>query len=612
MTRFRLLPRRLRLPAFCLAAALLHPVASPAAAANPSTPLNVRVPPLAFDEQSVVLVWEKPADCAAIVDYNVYQGGRRLGGANANNARHSPAKKSIDAFYAADTAGFHHRISIHNFTVTALQPDTEYTFTVRSVDQGGRESADSHPVVQRTTPVPKVFDIVTFGARGDGVKTNTREIQAAIDACTPGGKVLVPAGVFKTGALFLRSNLTFEIAKDATLLGSEDPAEYPLSRGYRLYPYSTNDRPPSLLNALAPGEAAAAPAFTNLRIVGAGTLDGQGWKHATPDTLIDESGRPLPQYIPSNNKKVGADGRLARTQVNAGVKDGLDVKTAYGQRRSSLITLRGVTNVYYSGFTVLNPANHGLMNLECQNVVVNGITETTFDANNADGLELGNCDGALVFNCFFDTGDDSVNFAAGTGSGAEKQPPQQNAWIFNNYCREGHGAVVVGSHTGAWIQKILAEDNVVNGTDTALRCKSSVIIGGGGRDIVFRDSAVRNILKQPFIFTLEYSDANAAYDFAPAKQSAVFRDITVSNVTVEQTRGTEPCILVKGAPEKGVFHERINFANVTFRDVNPAVIDGLKDSTFKDVVFQNLKPGQQPWTITNSTGLSFEGSTAKP
>ena len=74
----------------------------------------------------------------------------------------------------------------------------------------------------------------------------------------------------------------------------------------------------------------------------------------------------------------------------------------------------------------------------------------------------GNSEQITVFNSFFDTGDGCINFAAGTGEEAAKQEPQRGAWIFNNYTRRGHGMVVVGSHTGAWIEDILAEDNVAN------------------------------------------------------------------------------------------------------------------------------------------------------
>ncbi|CNJ90368.1 exo-poly-alpha-D-galacturonosidase [Yersinia aldovae] len=53
-----------------------------------------------------------------------------------------------------------------------------------------------------------------------------------------------------------------------------------------------------------------------------------------------------------------------------------------------------------------------LANLENHNVVANGLIHQTYDANNADGIELGNSQNMMVFNNVFDTGDGYINFAA--------------------------------------------------------------------------------------------------------------------------------------------------------------------------------------------------------
>lgn len=201
-------------------AALVAVAASlPAWALQP--PGKVQVPTLAYDERQIILVWEKPAEYRDIVDYHVYANGKLLGSANANNDRVSPAKPYIDRFYEQDTAGFHHRIGIHSFTADDLTPDSEYRFTVRAVGADGKESADSAVLVQRTTPLPAVFDVRRYGAKGDGQSFDTQALQSAIDACTTGCKVLLPAGTYKSGALYLKSNMTLELAEGATLLGSE-------------------------------------------------------------------------------------------------------------------------------------------------------------------------------------------------------------------------------------------------------------------------------------------------------------------------------------------------------------------------------------------------------
>ena len=568
-------------------------------------PSKVQVPTLAYDDQQIILVWEKPADHAGIRDYRVYVNGKLLGSSNANNDLVSPAKPYMDHFYQQDTANFHHRIGIHSYTAQGLKPDTAYRFTVRSVDGNGKESADSVPVLQRTTKVPALFDVKKYGAKGDGSHLDTLAIQNAIDACTVGCKVLLPKGVYKSGALYLKSNMTLEIAEGATLLGSERAEDYPLA-GYIQYPYSTTVRPASLINAL-PRDSRQHQAFENIRIVGKGTLDGNGWKRKAD--AIDERGQALPFYIPSDNTRYLQDGILAKAQVEQAVARGMNVKDAYGQMRSSLITLRNVKNVFYGGFTVLNPAFHGIMNLETENVVLANTTHKTYDANNGDGIEFANSKGAMVFNNFFDTGDDCVNFAAGTGADAVNQPPQEDAWIFNNYFRKGHGMVVAGSHTGAWIQNILAEDNVSDGTDAGLRMKSTNFMGGGARNVTFRDSAIRNTVKQAFIFTLDYNDPNAKLDYQRSTVAGQFKDIRVSNVSVENAQGS--AIEVKGDSQHNAYHEGLIFQDVRFRGAAVARIDGLKDSRFERVVFSEQGTAN-PWQVTGSSGLSFKDVQPSP
>ena len=76
----------------------------------------------------------------------------------------------------------------------------------------------------------KTIQITEYGAVADGSTINTAAIQAAIDACPEGGIVQVPAGVFCTGAIFLKSNMTLHLEKGAKLLGSPETTDYPLMK----------------------------------------------------------------------------------------------------------------------------------------------------------------------------------------------------------------------------------------------------------------------------------------------------------------------------------------------------------------------------------------------
>jgi exo-poly-alpha-galacturonosidase len=574
------------------------PVEKVSAAAIVQVPQNVQVPALAYDEKSITLVWGKPEVYDNIVNYNIYMNGKLVGTANDNKT--SPAKPYIDNFYADSSNQDAQGITMHNYTVTGLKPSTSYTFTVRALDKAGRESLASKAVTQVTTAVPKVFNIVDYGAVGDGITSNTKAIQAAIDACTTGGKVVVPAGVFKTGAIWLKSDMTLEISKDATLLATENAAEYVY--GNLPYMYSTDTRFYSLINA----HTFDFGSMSNIRIVGEGTIDGNGWKQIG----VDKEDPSLPVYASPLNAKGQSDlnevlkvGITAKTTVERAVGMGMTLKAVY-PRRPSLVNFRGVNNVYYNGITVVNPANHTLMNANCNNVTVNGVIFKTYDCNNGDGIEFSHGTGLTVVNCFFDTGDDGMNFAAGQGAVGNKEEPTQNAWIFNNYFHQGHGAIVTGSHTAAWIQNILAEDNIMNGVDVGLRCKTNGPTGGGSRNIVFRDNALKNIQLQAFIFTSAYSDPNAVMEFEPAAQPGRFKDIRVQNCTIDGTGKAS----IEVAGNANGYHENINFENVRFLHANPAQIDYMKNSSFKNVVFDNTT---QPWNITNSNGLTFGKKTTQ-
>jgi exo-poly-alpha-galacturonosidase len=561
--------------------------ASAPGAAAPPPPTNLRVPALAFDDSSVTLAWEKPANHADVVDYYVYVNGRLAGSAGQNAT--SAARPFIDRFYADPTNARQIRVLFDNLTVTNLQARTRYRFTVRSVDAAGRESRDSNRVTQVTAAVPRVFNIAAFGAVGDGVTVNTTAIQAAIDACTPGGKVLVPAGVFKTGAIFLHSDMTLEVAAGATLLGSERASDYPYN--YLLYDYSTDPRFYSLINAHTYDYGT----IRNIRIVGPGTIDGNGWKQGPRDA------DGFPVSLPSSSSTVTKNGILAAAQT--ALAGQLGSTSPYGTR-SNLITLRGVDGVYYGGFTAVNPSQHTLVNLHDTHVTVNGVRLLTAGVNNADGIEFTHGDGLTVINNLFDTGDDDMNFAAGLGAASATDPPSRKAWVADNFFRKGHGAVVAGSHTGAWIEDIVAEDNVIDGTDVGLRMKTDPHNGGGARRVLFRDNALRDIAMQAFIFTSAYADANAAIVVEPSASLAQFRDVRVEHVTVDGT--AKESISVIGVAEQ--LHQGLHFEDVRFLNARPASIQFLRDSSFHDVVFDNTP---NPWVISNSTGLSFTGTTSQ-
>lgn len=594
-------------------------------------PTNVQVPKLGYDDDSIVLTWEKGQDYSNVVDYNVYQDGKLLGSAKENFEKNSKyAAAYMKSFYDKDADNFHVKTQILSFKVNGLKPNTEYKFTVKGVLADGTETEASDVCVQKTTDTQKEFNIKDYGAvdtgrivdytgKEDLIKANTKAIQSAIDACTDGGKVVVPEGIYTTGSLWLKNNMTLELEDGAVLSGSTNADDYP--RTYYTEDDSVNVRSWGILNAYGKDSK-----MHNIRIVGNGTIDGNGWKYSDGTNnssepiyqakdALDPDGDEykLPQFAKGTNATVyKADdeeaslGLLAKDAVKKALNDGIAIGPAY-TTRPNLAIIKNVDNVYIEGITTQNPAYHNITFVNCNNVTVDSVTNLTYDANNADGVEFDCSQNCNVFRSFFDTGDDSVNFAAGMGEEAKSKNPTQNVRVFNNFIRHGHGgAIAAGSHTGAWIQNITAEDNVINGNEIPFRFKSVPVNGGGVRDVVIRDNAVENPLKQGFMFTTEYKDNNQVLSFTASSTRAQFSNINVKNVTVKSGPKSATPIQVIGDVKDG--HQNINFENVKFKDFTKGCsINGLNNGLFKNVEFTGTKaPAEsEQFILKNSTNINI-------
>ena len=91
-------------------------------------------------------------------------------------------------------------------------------------------------VPAQSIPLPTIphatFNVTNYGAIGDGKTMNTSAIQKTIDtASAGGGTVLIPAGKFLTGPFTLASSINLHLVKNATILISDDLANYPSAKG---------------------------------------------------------------------------------------------------------------------------------------------------------------------------------------------------------------------------------------------------------------------------------------------------------------------------------------------------------------------------------------------
>ena len=140
----------------------------------------------------------------------------------------------------------------------------------RALADPARPAAANH-----ATALDDIFDVRSFGAKGDGVTIDTDAINAAIAAAAAnkGGTVYFPAGTYASFSIHLASNVALFLAEGATILAATpsgtqgyDPPEQPgAGNSYQDFGHS------HWHNSLLWGVG-----LSNVAVYGPGTIDGKG------------------------------------------------------------------------------------------------------------------------------------------------------------------------------------------------------------------------------------------------------------------------------------------------------------------------------------------------
>jgi polygalacturonase len=72
------------------------------------------------------------------------------------------------------------------------------------------------------------FNVTKYGAKNDCILKSTKGLQKAVDVCAKAGDgvVLIPAGRYLTGSIFMKIGVRLILDDSATLLGSMDLNDY--------------------------------------------------------------------------------------------------------------------------------------------------------------------------------------------------------------------------------------------------------------------------------------------------------------------------------------------------------------------------------------------------
>lgn len=401
------------------------------------------------------------------------------------------------------------------------------------------------PLWAAANPVCNVRD---FGAAGDGLHKDTGALQAAIESCARngGGTVFLPPGRYLTGAVSLRSHITFEVGPGAVILGSQDPADYPLRDNL----YGTGRKYISSL--------IYADQVEDITITGRGTIDGQGqiwWKRqwfAFPKKGMPEAKTPEDQ---AEAKKI-ANGRPHLIEIS----------------RSKDVVIERLHLINSPSWTV-----HPLL---CEFVRIDGITiENPVPSPNTDGINPESCRNVQIMNCRVDVGDDCVTLKSGTDElGRKMGKPDENITITNCVMLKGHGGVTIGSEMSGGVRNVVVSNCVFQGTDVGIRIKSQ-----RGRGNVVEGLTASNIVMQnvrsAFTITTFYHGSDTAEDVFPVNEGTPrFRDFHFNNITA---RGSATAGEITGLREMPI-------EDITFNDVHIHSKTGMSITSARNIVFKDV------------------------
>ena len=347
----------------------------------------------------------------------------------------------------------------------------------------------------------------------------TAAIQRAIDqASVQGGIVRLAGGDYVSGTLVLRSHVCLEICAGSRLLGSTDLADYPEHHARRL---TVQDTSMGMHQSLIFAEGC-----TDIALRGAGVIDGQG----------------SPLHFPGDETAQGTPGR------------------------PFLIRVIDCRRVHVSGLTLKNAACWMQNYLNCEELLIDGVTVRNHANYNNDGMDIDGCRDVIIRGCRVSSGDDALCF-----KGASQRE----------------------------LRRVLVEDcdfysacNAVKvGTDTQ----------GDFRQVLIRNCRIGGLAEDPSGLKHPCADSGVSLETV---DGGTLEDFWITGLHI--TRAWSPFFLrlenrgrVKpGDPSPGIGTlRRVLISGVRGAHNGPrgSYLMGIPEKAIEDIVFSDVSLCQYPW-----------------
>lgn len=427
-----------------------------------------------------------------------------------------------------------------------------------------------------STSSNSTFNVLDYGAKGDGSTDDAAAIQKAIDQCNEegGGTVLFPKGhTFMAGPIQLKSNVEIHLEVGATLLANPDESIYQLST------FGDNR-----------GEGMMwlwCDSIENLAITGRGTIDGNG---------VAFMGKELEDSYELK-----------------------ELKDPTFDPRPHVLTLKRVNHLTIRDITIREGAYWTVHLIGCYDALIEGISLlNNLKIRNGDGIDIDHSRKVRIANCFIESGDDCICLK-NRREYAECGPCQDI--VVTNCVMTGRScAIKIGSENMDSISHVIIENCVIKASNRGLGIQNRD--EGTVSDVLFANIILECQYfsdvwwgKAEPIYVTSYPRAvgnhkDAGWRFpkgATEGRCGEVSDITFHNIIA---KGPNGCFIGGDTPDK-VQHIHIDGVitltpdgtaegNLTRYDRRPCVGEGFVQTPLSEIY------------VEQATDVTFNGKTIQP